>query len=821
MKRLREKIVTIVASASLVAGLVPAPALAEMAKDVNTQSKEERVVTVQAQSSDDTQAEQSSIQFRFGNDQEWQVIASIEDAYAREASDITQAAFGELQVRVEGTDVLPSLQVTKSEDGSLVQAVQVELPVELAASDVWYRVHAGELGWLGWARNNQMTGVSLDGVALDGVQMLLVSKDTPLPENNPAAFVEQAVADGKEGPEQGPAEEQPANQEQSATDEEASQQDGQVSGDAQSTVASEDASKAKDKDEAAERMRLEEREREERLRTEAEKRAREEEEKEKARQLEKELVASEKDAKTSKTNKTNKSDSTTSKTTDSKKADATQNGLTAQAQTPSITYQAHVQRIGWQNSVKDGVMAGTSGQSLRMEALRVSLSKGTDGGVEYQAHVQRIGWQNWVRDGKEAGTHGQSLRVEGFKMKLTGEIAKTYDIYYRTHIQKFGWLAWAKNGESTGSEGLALRMEALEVRLVKKGGQAPTSSDSFKLSFIDRPALKYRGHVQRIGWQGWVNEGAMAGTSGQSLRVESLQTDVDGAGLTGEVHLNAHVQRIGWQPTWGTTCGTTGQALRVEAICAQLTGDLAKYFDIYYRVHAQRIGWMGWAKNGQQAGTSAMSLRLEAIEMRLVNKGWAAPGSTDNCYIDGTTVSKMGYQNPAGFYQVSSKNVSITSQATAPWDYVTPSRIGVWATRQDCVNAFIGRAREYLGTPYVWDYSCAPGVGVDCIGLVYQCAYACGMDLGGGTGYDDFNPWAHWITGSGGWHSHDANNFWDYGRAMHVSLDDRQEGDLISWAGHVAIYLGDDQIIEAYPGSVMYSSLWAHGTPRGCIRLFH
>ena len=30
----------------------------------------------------------------------------------------------------------------------------------------------------------------------------------------------------------------------------------------------------------------------------------------------------------------------------------------------------------------------------------------------------------------------------------------------------------------------------------------------------------------------------------------------------------------------------------------------------------------------------------------------------------------------------------------------------------------IQRAMEYLGTPYRWGYSCAPGVGVDCAGLV-------------------------------------------------------------------------------------------------------
>jgi len=35
--------------------------------------------------------------------------------------------------------------------------------------------------------------------------------------------------------------------------------------------------------------------------------------------------------------------------------------------------QAHVQNIGWQNEVCNGVIAGTVGQSLRLEAIRILL----------------------------------------------------------------------------------------------------------------------------------------------------------------------------------------------------------------------------------------------------------------------------------------------------------------------------------------------------------------------------------------------------------------------------------------------------------------
>ena len=72
--------------------------------------------------------------------------------------------------------------------------------------------------------------------------------------------------------------------------------------------------------------------------------------------------------------------------------------------------------------------------------------------------------------------------------------------------------------------------------------------------------------------------------------------------------------------------------MRLEAIQIKLTGDMAKNYDVYYRVHAQNFGWMGWAKNGASAGTAGYSYRLEAIQIKLVKKGGAAPGSTANAY---------------------------------------------------------------------------------------------------------------------------------------------------------------------------------------------
>lgn len=64
-----------------------------------------------------------------------------------------------------------------------------------------------------------------------------------------------------------------------------------------------------------------------------------------------------------------------------------------------------------------------------------------------------------------------------------------------------------------------------------------------------------------------------------------------------------------------------------------------------------------------------------------------------------------------------------------------------------------------------------------------------------------------------------ANNMWDYGDVLHLPLSMRQRGDVISWEGHVAIYLGNDMIIDAY-GPVDVHSMWSRGVPRGVLRFY-
>ncbi len=144
----------------------------------------------------------------------------------------------------------------------------------------------------------------------------------------------------------------------------------------------------------------------------------------------------------------------------------------------SVAYRTHVQSIGWQSWRSNGGVAGTTGQSKRLEAVNIKLSglTGTTGGIAYRAHVQGIGWQGWRSNGSMAGTTGQSKRLEALQVKLTGAAAESFDVYYRAHVQHFGWMGWAKNGQMAGSAGYGYRLEALQVKVVPKNSNAPGST---------------------------------------------------------------------------------------------------------------------------------------------------------------------------------------------------------------------------------------------------------------------------------------------------------------------------------------------------------
>ena len=115
------------------------------------------------------------------------------------------------------------------------------------------------------------------------------------------------------------------------------------------------------------------------------------------------------------------------------------------------------------------------------EVKEVTEAPASTYGVTYDTHIEKRGWDKSVKvvtgdsiavetmgDAGISGTIGRGLRVEAIKIELTGKDKDKYDVYYKAQVQSYGWLDWVKNGEISGTVGKSKRLEAIQIKLVKK-----------------------------------------------------------------------------------------------------------------------------------------------------------------------------------------------------------------------------------------------------------------------------------------------------------------------------------------------------------------
>ena len=131
-----------------------------------------------------------------------------------------------------------------------------------------------------------------------------------------------------------------------------------------------------------------------------------------------------------------------------------------------VSYHVHCQNYGDFPTVRDGQTAGTTGQSLRMEAITFdSLPEGWE--LTCDAHIQNIGWKTFegIKNGTKVliGTTGQSLRMEMVKFTAKKPDGDKRKLHYQVHVQGYGWLGVTDEGYATGSDGQARRIEAIRV----------------------------------------------------------------------------------------------------------------------------------------------------------------------------------------------------------------------------------------------------------------------------------------------------------------------------------------------------------------------
>ncbi len=126
---------------------------------------------------------------------------------------------------------------------------------------------------------------------------------------------------------------------------------------------------------------------------------------------------------------------------------------------PDIQYKVHIENIGWTDWENAGQVAGTEGESKRVEAIILQGNNGLD--LSYRVHMENTGWSNWVGNGEIAGTTGQSRRIESIEIKSNRMLE------VQEHIQDVGWMPSSKGTNiKIGTEGKSLRLEAFKINII-------------------------------------------------------------------------------------------------------------------------------------------------------------------------------------------------------------------------------------------------------------------------------------------------------------------------------------------------------------------
>ena len=145
--------------------------------------------------------------------------------------------------------------------------------------------------------------------------------------------------------------------------------------------------------------------------------------------------------------------------------------------------------------------------------------------------------------------------------------------------------------------------------------------------------------------------GSLGGTVGKSVAVHNLKLTISAPGISGGISYQGHREKYGdsGNITAGNTMPTNSNGVRrMEKVRIWLTGDIASAFDVYYRVHVRKQGWLNVVANGAWTGSSGICKRIEAIHPKAVPKGASKPSFSNegsNVTTNATVIKNSKYSN--------------------------------------------------------------------------------------------------------------------------------------------------------------------------------
>ena len=262
--------------------------------------------------------------------------------------------------------------------------------------------------------------------------------------------------------------------------------------------------------------------------------------------------------------------------------------------------------------------------NIAMPKSAVDGSK-LEGSLTYKLWLYQKGEKNASKPGVTLGRADAGTIAQAFKLKLKGKIDKHFDAYYRVKVSGLGWMDWAHDGAWAGTSGQGIRLKGIQIKLVENGASAPGATE---IPYTAAPTVKYRLNKLDGSWTGYKSNGATAGKTNYKAGSEQIQASVKSV-YSGGIKYSVLKRKGGWTKyTTGDAAGDTGKSKQIQAFKMKLTGQLAKKYDVYYRAYSSDHTWMGWAKNGQKAGTQGIKYPMGAIQVKLVAKKQGAPGYT-------------------------------------------------------------------------------------------------------------------------------------------------------------------------------------------------
>ena len=312
----------------------------------------------------------------------------------------------------------------------------------------------------------------------------------------------------------------------------------------------------------------------------------------------------------------------------------------------------------WQTgSLGEVVRLGKVGSSATIKEFKLKITNTVySGGVRYQVYTPKNGWLPYSKDGAKAAAKGKPCRIEALRASLTGKLRNHYDLWYRVYVSGLGWLSWTCNNKAAGTRGFSRSVEAIEFTVREKGKDQPTGSDKYEAALItfQPKMITSRAYIKK-GWVAEKQSPKVSGSTKRSLTMKAVQAKINKKGIL-PGSLSYRIFAGGSWSSWlkdGEVAGN--KKTGIEAMGFKLTGSYKKLYDIYYRVHVAHEGWLGWAKNGQKAGSTNAQHGLDGFQIKLVPKGAEAPGSSKNHFVkksfflDAMSKLAQGFSSPTNW----------------------------------------------------------------------------------------------------------------------------------------------------------------------------